>query len=127
MERFALVCLGGALGSGARFLLSTWVNTSLGSAFAWGTLSVNLLGSFALGFLVRYGAASSAISPPALLFLTTGVMGGFTTYSTFNQETLNDLGQGRVARAALNVVATVVLCLLGGLAGQWTARAVAGA
>lgn len=125
MERLALVCLGGALGSGARYLVSAWTNERLGPAFAWGTLAVNVLGSFAAGFAVRYASESARLPPSTILFLTTGVLGGFTTYSTFNQETLNALDAGRAAWALANVLATVVACLAAGFAGQAVARALA--
>jgi CrcB protein len=127
MERFLWVCLGGAAGSGARYLLSGWVGERLGAGFPWGTLSVNLVGSFALGALMEFAQTATWVSPTAQLALTVGVLGGFTTYSTFNYETLANLQQGAWGLAATNVGATVVGCLAAGFLGLVSARAVTGA
>ena len=86
MNRFFWICLGGAAGTGARYLLSGWTLAAFGVAFPWGTLSVNVIGSFLLGLLMPVGVATPLLSPTLRLALTTGVMGGFTTYSTFNSE-----------------------------------------
>jgi CrcB protein len=114
--RFLLVCLGGALGSGARYLVSTWVANALGSGFPKGTLAVNVTGSFLLS-LVMVAALSGVASPNARLFLGTGVLGGYTTYSSFNYETLALVEQGSIGLAAANVALTIVGCLAAGLAG----------
>lgn len=116
MGRFLLVCLGGAFGSGARYLVSTWVANALGSEFPKGTLAVNVTGSFLLS-LVMVAALSGVASPNARLFLGTGVLGGYTTYSSFNHETLALVEQGSLGLAAANVALTVVGCLAAGLAG----------
>jgi CrcB protein len=113
MTRFLLVCLGGALGSGARYL------TTL--TFPHGTLIVNVLGSFLLGLLMESLAATDF-----RLFLATGVMGGFTTYSTFNYETTAYLRAGAWGPALLNVGGTVLGCLVAGFAGILAARLVGG-
>ena len=120
MVQFLWVCIGGAAGSGFRFLLSGWVAHKLGSAFPFGTLCVNLLGSFLLGFIMQVGLTTEMISPMARLTLTTGVMGGFTTYSTFNYETLRILEDGIWEMAIANVAATVIVCLVAGKAGVET-------
>lgn len=126
MARFLWICLGGACGTGARYLLSGLVLRRLGSEFPYGTLTVNVLGSLLLGVLMHVGLETQALPPTLRVALTTGVMGGFTTYSTFNYETLVYLQEGRAALAAANVVATVTLCLLAGLAGLWLGRALVG-
>ncbi len=122
MERFLWVCVGGALGSGARYLLAGFFAARF-PGFPYGTLSVNLVGSFLLGALMHVGLASAAIPPAVRIALGTGVLGGFTTYSTFSYETLILLREGALALAALNVTATVLGCLLacwlGLLAGRW--------
>jgi CrcB protein len=114
MTRFLLVCLGGALGSGARYLVVL-------ATPAAGTLIVNLAGSFLLALIME-------MIPPSDLrvMLTVGVMGGFTTYSTFNYETTSYFRQGAWTLGAVNVAATVLGCLIGGLAGLAVARALAG-
>jgi CrcB protein len=124
VERLLWVCLGGAAGSGARYLLAGWVQRLAGAGFPLGTLSVNLLGSFVLGLLMPVGLRTDLISPGVRLALTTGLMGGFTTYSTFSYETMSLLQEGAWPAALLNVAATLAGCLaasfLGyGLAVRW--------
>ena len=89
MGRFLLVCLGGALGSGARYLVSTWAARSLGPDFPRGTLIVNVVGSFLLAAIMTASLSTDAVSPELRVFLGAGIMGGFTTYSSFNYETLS--------------------------------------
>lgn len=122
MAKLLWVCLGSAVGGGARYLLSGWTLKLLGSGFPWGTLAVNLLGSFLLSAILVVGTETAAISPTLRLALTTGVMGGFTTYSTFNYETLTQLQEGALAAAAASVAATVFGCLAAGWAGWAAAR-----
>ena len=126
MERLLWVCAGGAVGSGARYLVSVWLIERCGTALPWGTLAVNLVGSFLLGFVVQWSAVNASFPPVARLGLTAGVLGGFTTYSSFNQETLSYLERGDSWHAGLNVALTLACCLAAGLAGQWAARFVAG-
>jgi CrcB protein len=127
VTRFVLVCLGGALGTGARYLLSGWALALLGSDFPYGTLAVNVVGSLLLGIIMQIGLTTNLLSPTLRLTLAAGVMGGFTTYSTFNYETLRYLQEGAWVRALLNVVAMLLLCLLAGIAGLALARRIAGA
>jgi CrcB protein len=94
VTRLLLVCAGGALGSGARYLVSTWAARALGADFPRGTLIVNVLGSFLLALLLGLAGTREAITPEARLFLGAGVLGGFTTYSSFNYETLALLERG---------------------------------
>jgi len=126
MTRFLIVCLGGALGSGARYLVAIWAATVLGASFPFGTLIVNLTGSFLLAFLVHAGTTTELLTPTLRLMLTTGVMGGFTTYSTFNYETADYLRQGAWAAGFLNIAATLLGCLAAGFAGLALARALLG-
>jgi CrcB protein len=122
VDRLLLVCLGGALGSGARYLVSTWAMRALGADFPRGTLIVNVVGSFLLAAILAASLPGGPLSPTARLFLGAGVMGGFTTYSSFNAETLALVEQGSVGLAAANVALTVVGCLLAGVAGLALAR-----
>lgn len=117
MYRFLLICLGGALGTGARYLIALEAPRLLGTAFPYGTLTVNVVGSFLLGAVMHVGLTTNLISPELRLMLTTGVMGGFTTYSTFNYETMEYLRQGDFSLAAVNVAVTLLLCLLAGALG----------
>jgi CrcB protein len=126
MSRFLLVCLAGGVGTGARYLIALSVPSVLGTAFPWATLLVNVVGSFLLGAIMHLGLTTSALSPTLRLALTTGALGGFTTYSTFNYETIELMRSGAYAMAGLNVAATLILCLLGGMLGVAGARFLAG-
>jgi CrcB protein len=127
MARFLWICLGGAAGTGARYLLSGWLLRAAGPGFPWGTLAVNVIGSFLLGLIMQVALATDLLSPTLRLTLTTGVMGGFTTYSAFNYETLQYLQQNDWRLASLNLVVTVVVCLAAGSLGLVTGRMMAGA
>ena len=126
MERLLWVCLGGAAGSGARYLVTGWVSERMGAGFPWGTLCVNIVGSFLLGAIMQFASTASSFSPTTQVALTIGVLGGFTTYSTFNYEMLASFQAGAWALAAGNLVATVVGCLAAGFLGQAAMRAVVG-
>jgi fluoride exporter len=121
VERLFLVFLGGALGSVARYLVASWAATN-GPGFPRGTLIVNLVGSFLISIILEASLRTTAISPNARLFLATGVMGGFTTYSSFNYETLRLVDEGAIGTAMLNLVLTVVGCMGAGLLGLVTIR-----
>lgn len=126
MERLLWVSLGGAIGSGARYLVSSWAIERFGTSFPWGTLAVNLAGSFLLGLLMQLSALVEGFSPALRLALTVGVLGGFTTYSSFNHETLAYAAAGRYGPALGYTAATLAGCLAAGIAGQATARFLAG-
>ena len=127
MARFLCICLGGAVGTGARYWLGGWTQRLAGPGFPTGTLAVNVIGSLLLGALMEAGVTGGLLPPTLRLTLTTGVMGGFTTYSTFNYETIEYLREGAWPLAAANVAVTVGVCLGAGLAGLalgrwWIAR-----
>ncbi len=126
MSRFFWICLGGAAGTGARYLLSGWVLAALGAGFPYGTLAVNVLGSFCVGLLMQIGVATPVMSPTLRLALTTGVMGGFTTYSAFNYETIRYIQDGAWRVALGNVTATLAACLVAGFAGIALGRSLFG-
>jgi CrcB protein len=113
-----LVFLGGGLGAAGRWAFGLWAARTLGPAFPWGTLGVNVLGGFAMGLAVallgRLGGGEGW-----RLFLTTGVLGGFTTFSAFSLETARMIEGGKWAEAGLYALASVVLstgALFAGLA-----------
>lgn len=122
MGKLFIVTLGGALGSAARYLLATTVQTGTGSGFPVGTLAVNVIGSFLICAIMHLGTSANVISPAWRLFLTTGVMGGFTTYSAFDYETYRFAQQGAYASALLNVGLTLLVCFVAGAAGDGVAR-----
>ena len=127
MTRVALVALGGAIGSVARYGVGALAAQLLGPTFPWGTLFVNVSGSFLIALVMHVALTGTAISLEMRIFLTTGIMGGFTTYSSFNYETLALIDQRAYALASLNLAATVVGCLLAGVLGLASGRALAGA
>jgi CrcB protein len=126
MSRFLWICLGGAAGTGARYLLSGWALAAFGPAFPWGTFAVNVIGSFCVGLLMQVGLATPLLSPTLRLALTTGVMGGFTTYSTFNYETIRYVQDGAWRLAVGNVALTLAACLAAGFAGIALGRSLFG-
>ncbi|WP_117238564.1 fluoride efflux transporter CrcB [Thermus sediminis] len=111
MERYLLVALGGALGSLLRYALGAWVQGLLGPGFPWSTFFVNALGSFLIGVLVRL-SLEGVLSGEARLFLAMGVLGGFTTFSTFSYETLILLQDGEFLKAFAYAFGSLVLGLL---------------
>lgn len=117
MERLLVVCLGGALGTGARYLLTGWVPRLLGAEFPYGTMLVNVIGSLLMGFVMSIALESTVFSPGTRIFLTSGLMGGFTTFSSFTYETLALVEERAWGEAALNLVVTVGTCMLAGALG----------
>lgn len=119
---------GGFVGSAARYALSTWVTTRLasGTLFPWGTLSVNILGSLAIGVLVGAMVELGDLSERARLLLVVGMLGGFTTFSAFSNETFALARAGQGAMAAGYVAASIAAGLAAVWAGYAGARAVAG-
>lgn len=126
MVRFLWICFGGALGTGARYLVTGWAPRLLGIAFPYGTLICNLLGSFLMGLVMTLALSSELLRPSTRLFLSTGVLGGFTTYSTFNYESLGLMQERDWLFAALYLGGTVLGCLVAGLGGMALARAAFG-
>ena len=122
MGRFLWICVGGAVGTGARYLLSGWILALTGPSFPWGTLAVNAAGSFLLGGITEIALTTRLLSPTLRLALSAGVLGGFTTYSTFNYETIAYLRERAWMYGMLNVGATVLLCLAAGFGGLAAAR-----
>jgi len=124
MARFLMICGAGAVGTGARYLLGGWAQRALGTGFPYGTLIINALGSFFIVIIMYLGVERGVISPDLRLTLTTGLMGGFTTYSTFNYETIRLFQNGALGLGALNIAATVLVCLLAGGLGVLVCRAI---
>lgn len=125
MLQLLLVCTGGAIGSGARYLVATWAARALGADLPRGTLLVNVVGSFLLGAVIA-ALASRPGAADVRLFLGAGVLGGFTTYSSFSAETLALAAEGRPAAAAGYVALTLSAGLAAGALGLVAGRALAG-
>jgi fluoride exporter len=116
------VGLGGALGSIARYLLSSWVQvTAKNINFPFGTLTVNLIGCFVIGFLAQLAEARGVFTSESRAFVFIGILGGFTTFSSFGNETLNLARGGEMWNALANVGMNVVI----GLFAVWLGRTVA--
>lgn len=126
MNPIFYVFLGGGAGSVARYLTTIAAARLISPEFPFGTLIVNLVGCFLIGFVHSIALVSARLSPETRLFLTTGVLGGFTTYSAFNYETLSFFEQGQVARGAGYAAAMLLGCAVAGVLGVWSARALVG-
>ena len=111
MERFLFICLGGAIGTGLRYVTSGLAARCLGAEFPYGTLIVNVVGSFLIGLIQQIGATTVLVPETTRLFLTVGIMGGLTTYSAFSYETVRLVQLGAWGQAWINVLLTTALCL----------------
>lgn len=123
MTRVLAIAAGGAVGSVLRYWLSTWVHGFAGREFPYGTLAVNVLGCLLMGFLFALlveRLSSDSVVRAAILI---GVLGGFTTFSSFSIETFNLLEEGLWLRAGINAAASLILCLTATWIGVTTARA----
>src|SRR5918993_4228003 len=125
MERLVWICLAGAAGTGARYLVSVWAADRLGTAFPYGTLVVNVTGCFLIA-LVMHAAYAMSWPPMVRSVLVVGFLGGFTTYSGFNHETSSLLQAGAAAPAAANALATIGGGFLAGWLGLTVARQIFG-
>ena len=113
MKEYILIFLGGGIGASARYWLGGLVHERLGSAFPYGTLAVNVLGCLLIGILMSTMEERFLASPQLRLFLTIGILGGFTTFSSFSYETIALLRGGEMLNAGLNVSAGIIACLSG--------------
>jgi CrcB protein len=126
MMRLLLIGLAGALGTCTRYLVGLGAARVIGTGFPYGTLLVNVVGCFLIAAVTHVALSTALISPTLRLTLTTGFMGGLTTYSSFNLETTQFL-QGRAWSAAfVNFGATVGGCFVAGLLGFAVARRIFG-
>jgi len=112
----------GGLGCVARYLASAWVYQLAGRSLPYGTLVVNVGGSFLLAVVMTFGLRSTLLPPELRIGLSVGFMGGFTTFSTFSYETLRLLEDGSFWQAGANIVLNVVLCLVFAFLGVLVAR-----
>jgi CrcB protein len=122
MNRYLLIALGAAAGANARYLIGVWAGNRLGADFPYGTLIVNLVGSFVLGFLLTLGTGRLQLSPEARLLLAVGFLGSFTTFSSYTVESLNLLREAALWRGLLNILANNVAGLLCAVLGAALAR-----
>jgi CrcB protein len=114
MLLYLLIALGGALGSVARFFLSGVISNQFGATFPWGTMIVNITGSFIIGFYATLTGPEGRwfVSGNSRQFFMIGICGGYTTFSSFSLQTLNLADDGEWFRAGANVMLSVVSCLI---------------
>jgi CrcB protein len=126
MSRLLLIALAGALGTCTRYLVGLGAVRVLGAAFPYGTLIVNLLGCFLIAAITHVALTTDIVSPTLRLTLTTGFMGGLTTYSSFNLETTKAFQEGAWLVGLANVGVTLAGCFIAGLLGLALARSLVG-
>jgi len=117
-----LVFVGGGIGSVCRYAMATWLQKSLPGPFPVGTFFVNLLGCFVIGLVGALGRERAAIPPEARIFIMVGILGGFTTFSSFAWESLGLLAVRDLLRASLYVGGSVFCGLLGAFLGRAIGR-----
>jgi fluoride exporter len=122
MQNYLVVFLGGGIGAAARYWLSGWVPAKIQTDLPLGTLIVNVLGCFLIGFLMASFEERFVAQPTMRVFLTIGILGGFTTFSTFSFETVALMRDGELLYAALNVVVSIITCLGGTALGMYIGR-----
>jgi CrcB protein len=122
MTQVLAIAAGGAIGALLRYWTSVAVHSRLGAGFPYGTLVVNVLGSLLMGFLYIWFIDRLAVGPAMRAFLFIGLLGAFTTFSTFSIETLNLMEAGQPGRAAINVIVSVTVCVAAAGLGVLAAR-----
>lgn len=125
MTRIILVALGGAIGASSRYLLGMWLQTRLSSDFPWGTFVINTSGSFLIGLVLGL-VNTGTLSAEARLFLAVGVLGGYTTFSSFSYETLELLSDGNIQAFLFNALGQLVAGLLAVYLGIVLSRSLGG-
>lgn len=122
LYKLAAVAVGGGIGAALRYVVTLFANAHGGIIFPYGTVLVNTIGSFVISFLMMYFASHSELSGVVKLFAITGILGGFTTFSTFNMELLTLVRSGDWTLAmlygGLNVVGAFICCGLGMILGE---------
>ncbi len=122
MSELLAVGCGGFVGAVARWGLASWVQRMWGGAFPMGTWAANMLGCLLIGLVFALVEARPDLPPHVRLFLMVGLLGAFTTFSTFGHETLDLLRGGSWWLALLNVLGSVTVGLLAVMAGRWLGR-----
>jgi len=120
----AMVGLGGAIGSMARYLIASWVQPASWSGFPYGIFVVNVTGGLIMGILTEAMALKFNVSPELRAFLTTGILGGYTTFSTFSLESALLIERHAYAQAVGYIAGSALLSIIALFAGLWIVRAV---
>jgi len=124
MLNLLLVAVGGAIGASLRHLTNIASVRLMGSSFPWGTMAINVAGSLAMGVFIELVARRFNASNELRLFVATGILGGFTTFSAFSLDFAVLWERGALGAAAFYAIGSVVLSLLALFAGLWLARTV---
>ena len=122
MVTLVAIALGGAVGSVLRYLLAVWVHDRMPGGFPYGTLSVNIIGSFLIGVVFVIIQSRFPGSEIVRASVIVGLLGGFTTFSTFSLETLTLIQTGYWASAVLNIIVSVLSCIICAFLGMEIAR-----
>lgn len=119
LKMFLITGAGGFLGSGLRYLAQRYIAVLLPVTFPFATLFINALGSFLIGIIYAVGERSSLLSPELRIFLAIGVLGGFTTFSTFSLDSFGLIRDSEYLYLAVYVIASVLLSVLATITGIW--------
>jgi CrcB protein len=122
MKLLLAVFVGGGLGSLGRYWLAGWIGQTASGPFPWPVFAINILGSFAMGVIVELAALRLSLTPELRAFLTVGVLGGFTTFSSFSLDAVLLLQKGELASAFAYMAGSVVLSVAALFAGLWLVR-----
>jgi CrcB protein len=124
VNRFLFIAIGAALGANARYLIGLWAANRLGAAFPYGTLIVNVTGSFLLGFVITLTTERLTIAPETRLLLTVGFLGSYTTFSSYTVESLGLLRDSGLWPGLINIVANNLIGITCAVLGVYLARLV---
>jgi CrcB protein len=120
------VAIGAAVGANLRYLISTWAAQRFGSGFPYGTLLINVTGCLVIGIVLTLAATRITLSEPLRLLVVTGMLGGYTTFSSFGYETFALIGGGNWAAAAIYMAGSLALGLGAVFVGAWLVRLIGG-
>jgi fluoride exporter len=123
-KNYLFVFAGGGIGACARYWLSGFVYRFISSEFPYGNLVVNISGCFAIGFLMTLMEERFLAEPTLRIFLTIGILGGYTTFSSFSYETIALLRDAEILRASINIIVSVAGCLAATMIGVFVGRAI---
>ena len=122
MQNYLLVFAGGGIGAAARYWMTGWVHERIPGDFPFGTLSVNVLGCLVIGLLMSMLEERFLVYPSLRIFLTIGILGGFTTFSSFSFETVAMLRDGQLLYAGANIFVSLTACLIGTWIGLYLGK-----
>jgi CrcB protein len=118
----AAVAVGGAIGSAARYLIASWVQSAAWAGFPYGIFTVNISGGLIMGILTELMALKWNVSLEMRAFLTTGILGGYTTFSTFSLDSALLIERGAYASAAIYIAGSAIVSIVALFAGLWLIR-----